>query len=226
MEWLTKILKTAKHETLKEVFTSIPAKVLKFNAEKQTVDAQILIQTKTFDDKDLTIPEIVNVPVFQHGDKSFFIETQIEEGTEGALFFSHRCFKKWTDTGNIANQDVVRIQNISDCYFLAGIRSKPNVIGNHLNDGIRIRDKEADNFFHFKKDGSIHIKAKSIFYEVEDKITINGNTEQTGDIKAKNLTGTDEVTVSGKGLKDHIHGAGTYEVPNAGLVTNKSGKMA
>lgn len=268
MEWLTKILNTLKQETLKEVYTSIPAKVLNFNPEKQTVEVKILIQSKTFDNKDVDLPEIVNVPVFQFGDQNFFIETQIEIGTEGSLFFAHRDFNKWTETGDVAPQEVVRVQDINDCYFIAGVRSKPNLIQDHLNDGIRIRDKAdetflhlkkdksiqmktdakgAGNFFDFKNDGTLHIKAKNIIYEVDEKITLKGDLEhqgdtehtgdlnQTGDVNqtgdsqvsgdltANNVTGSDNVTVGTKGLKDHTHSAGTYTGNQGAPIQGTSG---
>ena len=87
MTWLTKTLKNFKNEVLKEAKSSIPAQVIAFNHESQIAQVQILIQSKTEDDEDVSLP-VVECPVAQFGDNEFFIETQIKPKPRACFSFA------------------------------------------------------------------------------------------------------------------------------------------
>ncbi len=195
MTWLTKTLKNFKNEVLKEAKSSIPAQVIAFNHESQIAQVQILIQSKTEDDEDVSLP-VVECPVAQFGDNEFFIETQIKPKTEGVLFFSHRCYQAWFETGDIASQTILRLHDINDCYFVAGVRSKPNVIAGHQNDGIKLRNKDGSQFIWLKSDGTGHIKLSKLV--VEGDIEQTGNYLMQGDMeRTGSLTQTGSATIQG-----------------------------
>ena len=136
---MNELAKLAQHlmiETAKTVNTSIPATVISFDPDTSLAQCQIMIKTIDVEGVEHVAPPICEVHVVQYGDKDFFVETQIEIGSEGILFFSQRCFDNWRDSGQISSQSVIRFHDVSDAYFLAGMRSMPNKITNHSNNGI------------------------------------------------------------------------------------------
>ena len=127
-KWLADAIK---NDIKKEVYTTIPAIVTAYDPEMQLAQVQIQIQAKTAEGEDVPFPLIVEVPVMQYGGLKFAVEMQIDEGTEGALHFAHRCIESWKETGEQAAQELIRFHDLNDCYFIAGIRSKPTALTNH-----------------------------------------------------------------------------------------------
>lgn len=234
---MNELAKLAQHlmtETVKTVNTSIPATVISFDPETGLAQCQIMIKTIDVQGNEHVAPPICEVHVVQYGDKDFFVETQIETGSEGILFFSQRCFDDWRDTGQISSQSVIRFHDISDAYFLAGMRSIPNKITGHANNGIKLRNKENTNFIWLKSDGTAEITVNEL--KLNGKLTHvgdtvhQGNTEQTGDIK---LTGNIEasgsiqapsIVVDGKELAGHKHEAGQLVGNQGAPVTGTTGE--
>ena len=154
-------------EAAKSVNTSIPATVISFDAETGLAQCQIMIKSIDREGEEHAYPPVLEVHVVQYGDKDFFIETQIEPQTEGILFFSQRCFDDWRETGSLSGQSIIRFHDVSDAYFLAGMRSLPNKIQNHSNNGIKIRNKDDTTSIWIKKDGSIHHQSKDFKIQIE-----------------------------------------------------------
>ena len=172
MNELTKLAQHLKREIAKTINTSIPAQVISFDPITQLAQCQIMIKSIDIHGNYFEQPPITEVHILQVGDKDFYIETQIKKGTEGFLCFSQRCFEDWRDTGLLSGQSVVRFHDISDAYFIAGIRSKPNAIVNHENNGIRVRNKDATSFMWLKDDGVIHLKSKNFNAYVGNEIKL------------------------------------------------------
>lgn len=178
------VQKTAFHELMKSVNTSIPAHIVTFDPNLQRAQVQIGIEMVLANGSTDQPRVIADVPViFPGGD--FTLEFQVGQGTEGALFFSQRCIDGWKNSGGIANNPLSRFFDKQDCYFVPGLRSQPGAITDFANDGIRIRNKSGSQFAWLKGDGSIDLDngAGHIRISSSGVVTINGVTIQpNGDV--------------------------------------------
>ena len=89
------------------------------------------------------------------------IEHQIDPGDEGIIIFSQRCIDAWSGNCGVAQQPIPRMHDMSDAYFIPGIRSKPNVFAME-NNGIALRDKAGGKYIWMKNDGTVEINASAV----------------------------------------------------------------
>lgn len=195
---LTQLMKHAFFEMMKSVGTSIPGNIVAFDPETQLAQVQIGIE-RVDADGSTKVPEVlIECPVQIPGGADFLIEFEINPGDEGMIIFSQRCIDEWVNSGGVAKNPILRFHNINDCMFIAGIRSQPNKITNYDNDGIKLRNKDGDQYIWLKGDGTAAIKVSSL--DVDGDITSNGT-----------ITADTDVVGGGKSLKGHKHGKGTLQ---------------
>lgn len=154
---LTEMIERTVSEILKGVGTSIPGHVDSFDTTEQLAKVQIGVQFIDVQGQSFEIAPIVNVPVhFPGGD--FSIEYQIDEGMEGLILISQRCIDAWKEEGGVATQPILRKLDMQDALFIPGFRSKPNKLADFQNNGIRMRNLDATQYFWLKNDGKIEGK--------------------------------------------------------------------
>ena len=153
---LTEYTKKSFFEMMKDVATSIPGHILSFDPVTQLAQIQVGIVRKNVNGKEFTPSPIIEVPVYFYGGQ-FTVECEINPNDEGIILFSQRCIDGWVTTGGVANNPIMRFHDRDDAMFLPGLRSQPNVIGDFANDGIRLRNKQGDQYVWLKKDGSIQV---------------------------------------------------------------------
>jgi hypothetical protein len=197
---------------LRNVGTSIPGFFLGFDPDTQLAQIQIAIQRVDLNGVSFEPPPLIRVPVMFTG-CNYFMEHQIDIGSEGLIIFSQRCIDAWIDQGGIAPNPILRFHTYDDAIFLPGLRSQPNKITSFQNNGIRLRNKDGDKFIWLKNDGSAEITVDTL--TINGEVIHNGNTTQTGD---NSVTGSVSATVSvsapsiqadSKELAGHVHPAGT-----------------
>jgi hypothetical protein len=123
------------------------------------------------------IPPIIECPVYVYGG-SYCVEVEIQPSTEGVVLFSQRCIDGWLQTGGVANNPILRFHDFSDACFFPGIRSNPNAISGHSNNGIKLRNDTGSQYVWLKNDGTAEIQATSV--TINGNVTVNGNTTTTG----------------------------------------------
>lgn len=185
----TELLSNQGDEVSKEINTHLPAKVVSFDAETQTVSIQIMIDKMDYDDEALPLPPLVDVPVKFIKFGGFTICAEPKEGDEGLAHFSDRCIDGWWESSQNSVPLDIRFHDLSDAFFESGYSSKNNaikIIPSALHMG-------ADSaFIRIFEDGSI---------EVKGNMTIDGSVTATGVIES-NV----DVTAQGKSLVAHTHG--------------------
>lgn len=246
--WLAEAIR---NDVKRDVFTSIPAVITAYDPETQLAQVQIQIMAKSAEDKDLAYPVIIEVPVQQYGGLDFAVEIQIDIGTEGMLHFAHRCIETWKETGELSKQELIRFHDANDCYFIPGVRSKPNALSSHSNNGIRIRNKDASEYIWLKSDSTADIVVPKINIvgdinhqgnteqvgnvellgnieqtgniELTGNVETDGNIEATGKVEAPDVIGSNDVEFAGISAKGHVHDKGNYLAPSGPLVSGNSG---
>ena len=221
---LTQMLDKVISESLKDIGTSIPAHILEFDVETQLAKVQIAIEFHSVDGDSFAIAPIVNVPVYFGGGNAFILEHQIDTDDEGLLIVAQRCIDGWKEQGGVAPQTVLRKLDMQDAIFIPGVRSKPNVITDFQNDGVRIRSKDGTRHIHLKNTGEIEVKNEGATVSVKTDGLVKGSNDSgyfelqaAGDFVANDATMTvdgDVKTSEGISLRTHTH------VGNIGIPTS------
>lgn len=206
----TEMMQRVVYELLKGVGTSIPGYVQSFDAETQQATVIPGVQRVDIEGNTYNLPPIIKVPVmFAGGD--WCVEYQIDEGNEGLIIVSQRCVDAWKDQGGQAPNPIRRIHDMQDGLFIPGFRSQANKLSNFANDGIRIRDKEAENYVWLKGSGAIEMKCKDFTVDSDGDTQINTNNFDVA---------SGSMTHNGTNVGyDHDHDdTGTYNVSGTPVV--------
>lgn len=205
---LAEFFRRSFREAMKDVYTCVPGHVIAFDPDTQLAQLQIGIERVNADGSTENIDPLIECPInFPGGD--YLVEYQIDPGTEGMIHFSQRCIDGWLNTGGVARNPILRFHDISDAYFVPGLRSQPNVLSNFQNNGVRLRNKAGDQFIWLKNNGDGEITVNNL--NINANINHVGNTTQTGDhTSSGTVTGTTDVVAAGVSGKGHGHLPGAF----------------
>lgn len=185
---------------IERIFTSLPGHVVEFNAPFAKVQPGIK-RVHTSSGRIITPPLIIEVPVVIYGGSDYYVEPQIDPGTECMISFSQRTIDGWAQSGGVAEKSNERIMDENDAMCIVGLRSLANAPVAYANNGIRIRNKAGDQYFWLKNDGTGEVKVPNLTINAETThngdMTLNGNLTHTGDntqIGNLNQTGNQNVT--------------------------------
>lgn len=226
---LTNLVKTVVPELLKSVGTSIPGHIISFDAGRQIAQVQIGIKRIDVNGKQFEAPPLIECPVYFMGGSQYFIEYQIDPGDECIILFSQRCIDGWVNNGGVANNPILRFHSFDDAMVLPGVRSQPNKITGHANNGVRLRNKAGDKYIWLKNDGTADITIDTLF--INGDIVHDGNQTSTGTINADTsmttpvvdasvsvtapqVTGSTDVSFGGISGVNHTHPQGNDSAGN------------
>ncbi|WP_410679089.1 Gp138 family membrane-puncturing spike protein [Avibacterium paragallinarum] len=182
--------------TLRQLHTALPAKVIHFHPTKQTVSLAVQIKQVLVDGKSIAIPPLMDVPICYPRGGGFAITFPLRAGDEGIAIFSERCIDGWWQSGNASEPLDHRFHDLSDAMFIPGICSQPQCVKNFFAAGLSLQTLSGSTFIRMVE-GSITIKGD---------ITHNGNTQQIGNTTTTGtLTGQTDVIAGGVSGKSHTH---------------------
>lgn len=136
---------------LRNISTLIPAKVVKWDADKAKADCQILVKQVTEgEDGEREVaswPVIPEVPVQFMGAGDFRITVPVGVGTLGSLIFSHRSMDKWlAGDGGEVDPEFDHDHGLADAVFLPGLRTFGDPLGSVASDVIELSAGGSTNF--------------------------------------------------------------------------------
>ena len=179
---------------------AIPARVVAWDASKQTITAQPLIREKVLDRATgslsfIDLPQLPDVPVCFPQAGNFVLTMPIAVGDEVMILFADMCIDSWWARGDVQNWNDRRRHDLSDGIAVVGINSVPNVINNIASDGSELRTK----------DGNVAIKIENEQATVTVNETVLTITDGTVTIDATtiNLNGT--LNINGSAYLAHKH---------------------
>lgn len=180
----------------KNIHTALPAKIVSFNAERQTATLAIQITQLLTDGGTVQIPPLVDVPVSFPRGGGFAFTFPLASGDEGIAIFSERCIDGWWQSGKASEPLDVRLHDFSDAMFIPGICSTPNVISEFFSNGLSMQTVDANTYIRITN-GGIQIKGD---------IEHHGNTSQNGEFSATGTISSDtDVLAAGVSGKTHKH---------------------
>lgn len=176
-----------------KIRSAIPAKVVSFNAAKQTIVAQPLIREKVIDRTTgsvqwVQLPPLPDVPVQFPQAGNFVLTLPITAGDEVLLVFNDLCIDAWWASGGIQNWNVRRRHDLSDAVAIPGLNSVPNVIPDIATDAAELRSK----------DGAIKVQVKG------DKVSLIAGSNKI-ELSATEIAFTGTLKFNGFPYLAHTH---------------------
>lgn len=144
----------------------LPAQVVSYNPDNQTIVAQPTIQEKIVNrlSGDVywqTTAQLVDVPVcFQQGG-GFCATMPIQPGDEVLIVFADLSIDGWWQNGGIQKWLSRRRHHLSDGFAIPGVRSLPNVIPNVATDATELRSLDGSLSVSLKQSGGNSLTVKS-----------------------------------------------------------------
>lgn len=133
-----KVLKTVGME----LRVSIPARVVKYDAAKQLIDAKPLIKSTFHDDEGKRVVEdmkvICNVPVIFPGSGGYRMTFPIKVGDVVDLLFSDHSLDIWLAKGGEVDPIDPRRHHISDAVAIPGLRDFAHPLGDVSTDSMKL----------------------------------------------------------------------------------------
>lgn len=208
-------LRLAVSAGLARAWTSLPGVVKQFpsvsDLGNQVIDVQPTINGLVRNSKNpgnydsIQMPVLINCPIQFPGGGGVTMTFPIAAGDEGLIVLSARCIDAWWSQGwqpgPGMNPPDLRMHNLSDGFFIPGIRSNPRatfVID--LQNACLITD-DGQTFF------KLNPTTKAIAAQASGGINLNGVTiDSNGNVNSPaTITATTDVVGGGIHLKTHTH---------------------
>lgn len=133
------------------IWTLLPAKIVSYDAVKQTcqIQPQIIIQWNnplTGSPAHIQMPVISDCPVEFPGGGGYHLTFPILPGDECTVAFSSRCIDGWWSTGAMSNQGDLRMHDLSDGFVRVGVSSLPHVIPDVSTNTVQLRSDDGQAY--------------------------------------------------------------------------------
>lgn len=180
----------------KQIHTALPAKVVDFNPQHQTVTLAVQITQLLVEGGAVPIPPLVDVPVAFPRGGGFAVTFPLNAGDEGIVIFAERCIDGWWQSGRASEPLDYRQHDLSDGMFYPSICSVPNAIAHFFTGGLSMQSL----------DGSTYIRIENGSIKIKGNITHEGDTKQTGSLHSTGKIESDtDVIAAGISGKDNKH---------------------
>lgn len=164
-----------------ELRVALPARVERYDASKQLIDAHPLIKDEYFDWEDErhthSLPVVTNIPVVFPGAGGFRLTFPVQVGDTVLLVFSDRSLDRWLDSGGDVDPVDNRQHSLADAIAIPGLRPFSNpVTGASTSDATIGKDGGPQIVM---KEAEIHLGADSSVPATEP--VIKGATYRTAE---------------------------------------------
>ena len=160
---LVDILTDAIEDTLYDLHTGLPAKVVTFYSDRQMVDVQPLLKQVFLDENDeekiIDIPKIHNVPILYPAGGGWAITWPMQTDDIVYLTFAERSLDPVLESDGKSTLDPVqaRRHDLNDAVCIPGLRPVTMPLGNLTNDDLVIGREDGSNQIVIKADGTIDL---------------------------------------------------------------------
>ncbi len=128
---LGQVLTSSVHNALSEIHTTMPGRVISYDAEKQLVDAQPMVQQLVTNEdgttEKISFPVIHSVPVVFPSGGGFRLTFPIAKDDYVLLCFSERAIDAWKSNGGEVDPRDTRQFHIADAMAIPGLHPNTNV---------------------------------------------------------------------------------------------------
>lgn len=200
----------------RDIWTAMPGVIDSYDPTTQTcvVNVPIQIVFKQGDNapQPLSIPPLLDVPVFFPGGGGFTLTFPVVNGDECLVVFASRCIDAWWQNGVTATQPgqpptsgvppFFRMHDLSDGFAFIGFRSQPRMLSpNASTTATELRSDDGAT--------SLHVEA--------GKITVNATTVEVHATTA-NVNATSTVNVNAASI-NLSHGGAMFKLIKDTFIT-------
>jgi hypothetical protein len=189
---------------LADVHTSMPCSVVKYNADKQSVDVQPLIKKEYSNGYVANLPVIQGLPLIFPGSSNSLISFPISVGDIVLAVFSEKSIDKWVrSNGKPVDPSKGLMHDLSDAFAVPGLQTF-RTHNNPSTENLEVRfniGTSNENSVKLKSDGSVEINAPTSVTVNSPSATFTGNVHVDGAISADG-----EVSSGSIELTTHTHG--------------------
>jgi len=173
-----------------EIYTALPGIIEEFDATKVTCSVQPAIQAQITNPETgaqswVSLPLLVDCPVFFPSGGGCTLTFPVKKGDECLVVFANRCIDAWWQSGDIQNQAVFRMHDLSDGFAFVGVRSQPRKITvDQTAAQLRTDDGEAyvsvdPNSHDIVAQTSGNVEATGAAITLNGPVTVNGSLTVT-----------------------------------------------
>lgn len=157
-------IRTAMDGRQTRIWTALPATVVSYDADKQTIVAQPTIQARQTDKppagqqpvtKLVNLPLCQDVPVLFHRAGGVALTLPIAVGDEVLLHFASRGIDYWWQNGGIQAPAEARMHDLSDAFATFGPTSQPRKLSNVSTATAQLRSEDGSTYIEIDPDGQI-----------------------------------------------------------------------
>lgn len=166
----------------KDLHTAFPARIISFNAAKQTAEVQPQIQ-RLFkaegQEEARSLPKIINAPVWQPRAGGFAVTFPIKPGDDCLVVISERSLDNWFINGVEQQPNDKRLHHLSDAIVLVGMAPAPRALGSYDSSRMQMRNEAGDQAVSLAANGDIEIVSPTKITLTAPEVDINASTQHT-----------------------------------------------
>lgn len=223
MPSLGELITAAVDKAKSQMVTSLPAKVVSYDAAKQTIKAQITvkayIQQEDGSTKAVDYPLLEDVPVQFPGGGDQVMTFPVKAGDEVLISFASRSVDSWQQSGGDQAPQDAGMNNLSSGFAQLGFRSQPSAakLKDVSTDAVEMRSVDGKTRVSVSQEGGMSVATnKSVSVTAAQGVTMSGGTGDINFIGKLKVSG--EIELNGIKLSEHKHtgvqpGGGTSTGP-------------
>ncbi len=154
------LLRWALNTRVSQIHTALPAEVVAYDLETQTVDVQPLIKRVTVDRDGNqlveSLPQINAVPVLFPRAGGAFVSFPVAEGDTVLLVFSERSLDLWRERGGEVDPGDLRMHQLADAIAIPGLYPSNAALADAHAENIVI-GFDGGAHIHIKPNGEVHL---------------------------------------------------------------------
>lgn len=192
------------------LFTALPARVVSYNPDKQSVKVQPTLDLYISESKTLPYPYLDEVPVVMPSAGGGALTFPVKEGDTVLLVFTKDSIKKWVK-GEGSNVSVTSkaFHSLGNAVAIVGLYTHKSHLSPNPDD---VELKFNDNRIILKKDGSVEIESDST-------VSISNNETELVDLISRTIDEISKITVSGTPI-DNLANFTLLKEELSGMVKN------
>lgn len=186
-------IRAAIEQHMARVWTSAPARVVAYDAAKQTVSLQVtqkaFVKQPDGSVKAMTVPVLQDIRVQFPAGGGQSITFPIAVGDEGMATFTTRSPDGWQQTGQDSAPPDAGVSNLSNAFFQPGLKPDTKVLPNVSTTETQIRSDDGNTKIGVSGAGGLSLSTdKSVGITAAQGVTIGSGSGETA------ITGTVRIT--------------------------------
>lgn len=200
---------------------AMPANVVSFDAEKQTITAQPNIRELERISGVLTVkdlPPLADVPVVLQRGGTFTFTLPIKPGDECLVIFADSCIDAWWQSGGQQNQVEQRRHHLADAFAILGPWNRTRALSNYSTSSAQLRSDDGTVTVDVAA-SQVTVTAPTVAVHATNTATVQGDTVNVTGSSKVNISGSGHTSIEGKDFLTHTHsgvqGGGSVSGPVA-----------